>query len=331
MHYSLAEAELRAFAERHNIPVVETVAGKATLVAAHPLNAGPIGVDRVHVGQRARRRGRRRHRRRDPPAGLHDRLVDGVRNAAAQFVGSTPPGSTPSSTSRTPVVGDAREGLLELTPLLGDWRGRTTGPTAPHARRAQYHAYIDKIASPDATAQDADLRPGGRRHRPRSPLPTDYAVRRRRRLPRRARTTAGGRRAWTAIDCEYGFSCMGYEISGAWGAKMAHARPRGHRVRRRRLVPDDELRPVRSVLAGHKLIVIVCDNGGFAVINRLQVNQGGVAVQQPARRHQATSELVRVDFAAHAAVDGLRGRDGRRRSPSSRPRSAGPARPTAPT
>ena len=44
VHYSFAEAELTAFAERHNIPVVETVAGRATLTAAHPLNAGPIGV-----------------------------------------------------------------------------------------------------------------------------------------------------------------------------------------------------------------------------------------------------------------------------------------------
>src|SRR5262249_45320643 len=44
VHYSQAEDALRAFAEKHNIPVVETVAGKATLVASHPLNAGPVGV-----------------------------------------------------------------------------------------------------------------------------------------------------------------------------------------------------------------------------------------------------------------------------------------------
>ena len=57
------------------------------------------------------------------------------------------------------------------------------------------------------------------------------------------------------------------------------------------------------MLSGHKLIVIVCDNGGFAVINRLQLNQGGEPFNnlfENARHH----ELVYVDFAAHAAAMG---------------------------
>ena len=105
------------------------------------------------------------------------------------------------------------------------------------------------------------------------------------------------------FDCEYGFSCMGYEISGAWGAKMAR--------------PDDEVITFvgdgsymmmnsdlySSVLSGHKLIVIVCDNGGFAVINRLQINQGGEPFNNQIEntRHR---DLVYVDFAAHAAAMG---------------------------
>ena len=58
-----------------------------------------------------------------------------------------------------------------------------------------------------------------------------------------------------------------------------------------------------SVLSGHKLIVIVCDNGGFAVINRLQINQGGEPFNNQIEdtRHR---ELVYVDFAAHAAAMG---------------------------
>ena len=68
-----------------------------------------------------------------------------------------------------------------------------------------------------------------------------------------------------------------------------------------------------SVLSGHKLIVIVCDNGGFAVINRLQINQGGEPFnnQLEDTRHR---ELVCVDFAAHAAAMGCNSRDGARRS-----------------
>ena len=76
VHYSFAEDELRAFAERHNIPVVETVAGKASPRRLPSAQRRAGRRHRLHVGQRAGRRGRRRARRRHPPAGLHDRLVD---------------------------------------------------------------------------------------------------------------------------------------------------------------------------------------------------------------------------------------------------------------
>jgi 3D-(3,5/4)-trihydroxycyclohexane-1,2-dione acylhydrolase (decyclizing) len=96
---------------------------------------------------------------------------------------------------------------------------------------------------------------------------------------------------------------MGYEISGAWGAKMA--------------MPDREVIVFvgdgsylmmnsdlfSSVLSGHKLIVIVCDNGGFAVINRLQVNQGGAPFNNLIADSKV-ERVVAVDFAAHAAAMG---------------------------
>ena len=105
------------------------------------------------------------------------------------------------------------------------------------------------------------------------------------------------------FDCEFGFSCMGYEIAGAWGAKMA-----------------DESRDVlcfigdgsylmmnsdiySTVLTGHKLIVIVCDNGGFAVINRLQNFKGVPSFNNQIEDCKIVRE-VDVDFAAHAASMG---------------------------
>ena len=67
-----------------------------------------------------------------------------------------------------------------------------------------------------------------------------------------ALTAAGGlpgelNKNWRAksvgtFDCEFGFSCMGYEISGGWGAKMAHPGRDVMVIRRRRLLSDDELR-----------------------------------------------------------------------------------------
>ena len=130
-----------------------------------------------------------------------------------------------------------------------------------------------------------------------------------------------------SFDCEYGYSCMGYEISGGWGAKMAL--PDREVVV---LVGDGSYLMMNSdlystVLTGHKLSVIVCDNGGYAVINRLQLAQGG----EPFNNLFADSrvqQVTPVDFAAHAASMGCeaeavnshrRARGGFRSSPSLRP------------
>ena len=62
-----------------------------------------------------------------------------------------------------------------------------------------------------------------------------------------------------------------------------------------------------TVLTGHKLIVIVCDNGGFAVINRLQINQGGRPFNnlfEDCRVDPPGGEIPTIDFAAHAAALG---------------------------
>jgi 3D-(3,5/4)-trihydroxycyclohexane-1,2-dione acylhydrolase (decyclizing) len=102
-----------------------------------------------------------------------------------------------------------------------------------------------------------------------------------------------------SVDIEYGYSCMGYEIAGAWGAKMA--------------LPDRDVicwvgdgsylmmnSDIYSTVAtGHKVIFIVCDNGGFAVINRLQINTGGREFNN-LLEHTARFNDTRVDFVKHA-------------------------------
>src|SRR4030095_8735859 len=100
---------------------------------------------------------------------------------------------------------------------------------------------------------------------------------------------------------EYGYSCMGYEIAGGLGVKMA--RPEREVVvivgDGSYLMLNSELHT--SVMLGRKLIVVVLDNRGFGCINRLQQACGGEpfnnllddAVQGP-------QGLPRIDFAAHA-------------------------------
>jgi 3D-(3,5/4)-trihydroxycyclohexane-1,2-dione acylhydrolase (decyclizing) len=299
VHYSAAEAELQAFAEAHNIPVVETVAGKATLLASHPLNAGPVGVTGSEGANNLAAVA-------DVVIAVGTRLQDFTTgswtgfDASASFVGINAASFDAIKHSRLPVTGDAREALRELTPLLGDWRGPEEWTDKASREVQGYHAYIDKIAAPAETGPLTYAQVVGAIDR--LAKPTDYAL-----------TAAGGfpgelNNGWRAkgldsFDAEYGFSCMGYEISGGWGAKMA--------------MPDREVIVFvgdgsymmmnsdlySSVLSGHKMIVLVCDNGGFAVINRLQVNQGGASYNNLIADTNHTN-LVYVDFAAHAAAQG---------------------------
>jgi len=303
VHYSFAEQELTSFAERHRIPVVETVAGKASLLASHPLNAGPIGVTGCTSANALAAAA-------DVVLAVGTRLQDFTtgswtlfRDEAVRFIGLNTTRFDAVKHLGTALVGDAREGLTELTEHVAGWSAPEQWAERATVETAEYHRYVDKIASP--TAPSSDELPTYAQvigAIDRLAEPTDYAV-----------SAAGGfpgelNSGWRAkglntYDAEYGYSCMGYEISGGWGAKMA--------------MPDREVIVFvgdgsylmmnsdlySSVLSGHKMIVIVCDNGGFAVINRLQVNQGGASFNN-LLADSKVREVVPVDFAAHAASMG---------------------------
>ena len=132
--------------------------------------------------------------------------------------------------------------------------------------------------------------------------PTDYLVSAAGGLPGEL-NTGWHSKSVHSFDSEYGYSTMGYEIAGAWGAKMA--------------LPDRDVicwtgdgsylmmnsDIYSTVMTGHKVIFIVCDNGGFAVINRLQVNTGGEEFNNLLRTSRRQS-LPRVDFVKHAEAMG---------------------------
>jgi 3D-(3,5/4)-trihydroxycyclohexane-1,2-dione acylhydrolase (decyclizing) len=300
--YSGAAAELAAFAEAHNVPVVETVAGRAVLPATHPHNAGPVGVTGCTSANELAGAA-------DVILAVGTRLQDFTTGSwtafasDAQLIGLNAAIFDAVKHRSIPVVADAREGLRELNERLTGWTADEDWSLRAKNATGDYHAYIDKIANPLAVGESG---------RPtyaqvigavdRNQQPGDYVL-----------AAAGGFpgeliNGWRAkevgdFDCEYGFSCMGYEISGAWGSKMA--RPNDEVIT---FVGDGSYMMMNSdlyssVLSGHKLIVIVCDNGGFAVINRLQINQGGEPFNNQIEntRHH---DLVYVDFAAHAAAMG---------------------------
>ena len=302
VHYSFAEAALLSFAERHNIPVVETVAGKASLAATHPLNCGPIGVTGCESANALAIDA-------DVVVSVGSRLEDFTtgswtlfQNPGVTIIGLNVARFDAHKRRSLPFVADAREGLRELSDALGDWRANDDWSERAASERAGYHAYIDKIAAPtenDEPVTYAQVVGAVDRNK----APGDYAL-----------AAAGGfpgevNNGWRAdelnsFDCEYGFSCMGYEIAGGWGAKMA--------------MPDREVIVFvgdgstmmmnsdlySSVISGHKMIVIICDNGGFAVINRLQVNQGGAPFNNLLDDCKGPHTDVRVDFEMLAKAQG---------------------------
>lgn len=305
VHFSGAESSLQRFAEQHQIPVVETVAGKACLLASHPLNAGPVGVTGCTSANALAADA-------DVVIAVGTRLQDFTTGSwtafqpTCEFVGVNTAGFDARKHAAVAVVGDAREVLDELSQSLSDWAADEEWVHRAEVETAGYHAYIDKIAAPsDAGSSSSAELPTYAQvvgAVDRVAVPSDYAL-----------TAAGGfpgelNNGWRAkgldsFDCEYGFSCMGYEISGAWGAKMA--------------MPDREVITFvgdgsylmmnsdlySSVLSGHKLIVVVCDNGGFAVIHRLQTGQGGVGYNNLISDTRNAGEVY-VDFAAHARAMG---------------------------
>lgn len=309
VHWSDAEAELAKFVEAHNIPVVETVAGRTSLTQSHRLHAGIIGVSGCTSANALAAQA-------DLVLAVGTRLGDFTTgswtvfsNEALKIITVNTARFDATKHLAVPLVADAREALAELSKAVATYRCEESWSTTCALEAAQYHAYIDKLAAP--TGPSAATKSATRPTYAQVVGVVDRASDER----SYALSAAGGFpgelvNGWRSdtvhsFDIEYGYSCMGYEISGGWGAKMA--------------LPDRDVVVFvgdgsymmmnsdlySSVLSGHKLIVIVCDNGGFAVINRLQVNQGGVPFNNLISDSKVVEE-ARVDFAAHAASMGAK-------------------------
>ena len=302
--YSRAEGILNDMAARRGLPVAETTAGKTSVLDTHAHGlglTGPTGTSAANalaedadlvlcVGTRLQ----------DFTTGswscFQDPDVDFVHiNAAAHDA---------YKHSALAVVGDAKVTLEELDAALGDW-------SAPPARMDQAQA---------AMADWRDYLAGRRAVTNETPRYSEVvgAIWEEARPEDRVLTAAGGlpgemNKGWLAkshgsCDCEYGFSCMGYETSGGWGAAMAKAEEAdgGELIV---FVGDGSYMMMNSdiyssVLSGHKMIVVVCDNGGYAVINRLQNFKGGESFNNLIKDCRLGVEPFSVDFAAHGAAMG---------------------------
>ncbi|MEP4554403.1 MAG: 3D-(3,5/4)-trihydroxycyclohexane-1,2-dione acylhydrolase (decyclizing) [Tateyamaria sp.] len=302
VQYSGAVAELTAFAEAHNIPVVETIAGRANLVQDHALNIGPVGVTGSDSANAVAEKA-------DVILAVGTRLQDFTTGSwtafakDAKIIGLNVGRHDAMKHFSLPVVGDAKRSLTALSEAMtyktpDDWVAFAQG------ERVKWVAYTDEITTPGN---------GPNSYAQAIRIVNDLCD------PRdRVVAAAGGLPAevtahWQTkdigtVDVEFGFSCMGYEVAGGWGARIAQFEQEPDKDTivfsgdGSYLLMNSDI--YSSVLTGRKLILCLLDNGGFAVINKLQNNTGNESFNNLIADCPTVPHPFAVDFEAHAASMG---------------------------
>jgi 3D-(3,5/4)-trihydroxycyclohexane-1,2-dione acylhydrolase (decyclizing) len=300
--YSEATGALQDFAERTGIPVAETQAGKGSMPYDHPLSLGAMGVTGTPGANITAREA-------DVVIGIGTRYSDftsasktAFQNPEVRFVNINVAEFDAYKHAAIPLVGDALVTLQELASAL---EGYDTG----EASRAQalrfnreWDAEVSRIyglehgppisqgevigaVNAAARPQDVVLCAAGS-------LPGDLHKLWRTRDPK-------------GYHLEYGYSCMGYEIAGGLGAKMADPSREVYVMvgDGSYLMMAQEI--VTSIQEGYKLTIILIDNHGFASIGGLSqsLGSGGFGTYYRYRRPetgQLDGERLPVDFAANA-------------------------------
>lgn len=309
VRYSLAEDALADFATKRGIPVVETIAGKGALTHDHPVHAGPIGI----VGSTS---ANALAKEADVILAIGTRLQDFTTGSwtafaeDAQFISVNAARFDALKHRSLPVVGDARETLGELDAALGDYTADARLMQRAKALFAEWNTLLDEHQTPTHKPVPSYAQVVGVLNKVAGPSDTLIAA-------------AGGTpgevtKGWrvknpNTFDCEFGFSCMGYEISAGWGCAMAQEGPGAANGTPIVMLGDGTYMMMNSdiysaVLSGHKMVVVVCDNGGFAVINRLQQAKGvpGFNNLLTDCRIQHRDNPLHVDFVKHAESMGAR-------------------------
>ena len=302
--YSGAETVLAEFASRHGIPVGETQAGKSSLPHDHKACLGSVGVTGTGAANAMAEEA-------DVVLAVGTRLQDFTTGSWALFknpnrriVGLNVQAFDASKHAAQPLVSDARVGLELLSEALGTWKANAAWSERAANEKARWSDVASRYTSPTNAELPSDAQVIGAVQR--TSQPSDIVV-----------CAAGGlpgelHKLWNASQplgyhLEYGYSCMGYEIAGGLGVKMAHP----HREvivmvgDGSYLMMNSEI--ATSVMLGKKLTIVVLDNRGFGCINRLQRSTGSESFNN-LLEHTNHVALPDVDFAAHAASLGAEAR-----------------------
>ncbi|MGH2558412.1 MAG: 3D-(3,5/4)-trihydroxycyclohexane-1,2-dione acylhydrolase (decyclizing) [Thermomicrobiales bacterium] len=302
--YSDASAALARLAEASGIPVVETQAGKGILPWNHPWNAGPVGATGGIAANRLAAQA-------DLVIAVGTRLSDftsashsAFQHPAVRFIGLNVQPMDAYKFGAFPLIGDACAGVYCLRDRLQAAGYRTTEEyeLEVHALKHEWDAAVEQIVAvqdPTALTQANVIGIVNEVSERR-----DVVV-----------CAAGGmpgdlHKLWRTLDpkgyhLEYGYSCMGYEIAGGLGVKMADPSREVYV-----LVGDGSYlmlhtEIVTSLQEGLKLTIVLVDNSGFQCIRTLQMSAGSPAFGNELRlRHEETGRLdggyMPIDFAKNA-------------------------------
>ncbi|MBY5807507.1 3D-(3,5/4)-trihydroxycyclohexane-1,2-dione acylhydrolase (decyclizing) [Rhizobium ruizarguesonis] len=297
--YSEAEAELAAFAEKHHIPFVETQAGKGANSWEHPLNFGSPGVTGSASANALCADA-------DLVIGIGTRFQDFTtgswtlfRNPSRRLASINLAGYDATKHSALPCVGDARVTLARLSAALEAYRG--AGVDA--GSRTDWHKTVERVTAAPETDGPGNLPTDAQVIGAVQRVATENSV-----VMCAAGTMPGALQVlWQSAKggyhMEYGFSCMGYEVAGAMGIKLA--RPDKDVIC---FVGDGSYMMANSELATAVMrrvpfTVVLTDNRGYGCINRLQIECGGAEFNNMYKDCNVDVQPD-IDFVAHAASMG---------------------------
>ena len=301
VHYAKACETLQKFAEKYQIPVAETSAGKGAVAWDHPCYVGAIGVTGSNAANNMAKQA-------DTVLAIGTRLNDFTSGSRALFANKT---LLQLNVARFDAIkhnalslwGDAKLGIQKLDKQLSTWKAPQAWLDLAQKEIAKWNNYYDQITSISNSSNSENILPTDaqvlgevKRHGAASDIILCAAGSLPGELHKLWRTEQVG-----GYHSEYGFSCMGYEIAGGLGVKMAM--PNREVIV---LVGDGSYLMLNSELAtsvmlGHKIIVVVLDNRGFSCINRLQNATGNPSFNNLLKDCQSDDDgHPEVNFAQHA-------------------------------
>lgn len=319
VRYSLAGEAVAAFCEKHNIPFAETQAGKSAIPSSHPLNLGGIGATGNACANTVAEQA-------DLILGVGTRFSDFTTSSkwlysGAQIVALNASDFHAEKLDSIPIRADALEGITALDAELGDYKSAFTTEIAE--AKAAWDEEMKRLCSVEYTGEDfipenkarrADALEAFRKATGgvicqtaaigliREMIPADAVV-----IGAAGSLPGCLQRMWTtdaigSYNMEYGYSCMGYEIAGAFGSKLA--------------CPDKEVyamagdgsynmlhsEMLTALQEGKKINVLLFDNASFGCINNLQMGQGIDALCTEMRYRDGNApiragEFMNVDYA----------------------------------